>query len=239
MAARLTRQEMKRDEVLETASRFFAYITDHTRGLLLAGVAVLALVLLGVGVFAFFESRQERANEAFGRALAAFQGDVVEDSPTPDDPLGPTFSSEDDRDARARELMQEVHDDFGTTSVGRIAGVYLGKLALRSGDSEAARQAWQTFLDSEPDHMLATEVRLNLLALDRSEGEGEQVVARLREQIGSETPDLPLELALEQLAVTLEELGRPDEAREVYQRLVDEFPTSPYSPRAQQRLSAL
>jgi tetratricopeptide (TPR) repeat protein len=230
---------MKRDEVLETASRFLGYITDHTRGLLLAVLAVLALVLVGVGVFAYFESRQERANEVFAEALLVLQADVVPVEANPDDPVSPSFASAESRDQRAQELFQRVQTDFGNTSVGRMAGVYLGKLALRRGDATTARELWESFLDSDVDHMLATEVRLNLLALDRADGRGEDVVNRLREQIGSPSPDLPEEISLDQLAITLEELGRVEEAREVYQRIIDEHPTSPYSQRAQRRLSTL
>lgn len=239
MAARLTRQEMKRDEVLETASRAFEYITEHTRALILAVLAVLALVIVGVGIFAYFDSRLARANEAFAEALAVYEADIVADGDSADDPALPTFSSEAVRDARAQELFSEVRSRFGRTSVGEIAGVYLGGLAVRQGDTDAAREYWQSFLDSNADHMLATQVRLNLLALERSAGNSEGVVTRLQEQLGSEAAELPEDIALDQLASTLEELGRGEEAREIYQRIVDEHPASPYAARARQRLASL
>jgi tetratricopeptide (TPR) repeat protein len=225
--------------VLETASRFFGYITEHTRGLLLAVLAVLALVLVAVGVFAYLDGRQERANEAFAEALAVFDADVVGVGASPEDPLSPSFASEESRDLKARELFEEVQTTYGSTSVGRIAGVYLGKLALRSGDTARARELWESFVESDADDMLMMEVRLNLLAMDRAEGRGEEVVSQLREEIGSSTPTLPIAVSLDQLATTLEELGRIDEAREVYQRIIDEHPGSPYLSRAQQRLSTL
>ena len=239
MAARLTRQQMKRDEVLETASRFLAYITDHTKGLLMSLAGFVGLVLVGVGVYAYSQSRVERANDLFAQALSVFQAEVNEADSDPDDPHHPTFASADARDLRAQELFQQVESDHGGTTVGRIAQVYLGKLALRSGDSERARELWESFVASEEGHMLATEVRLNLLALDRSEGMGEEVVIRLQELISSPSPELPMEVALDQLAGSLEDLGRYEEARDIYQRIVDEHPSSPYSSRAQQKLSSL
>ena len=239
MAAKLTRKEIKRDAVLETASRFFGYITEHTQGLILAVVAVLALVLVGVGVYAYYESREERANEALAEAMMVLEADVTEADANPEDESSPTFATEDARDARAEELFEIVQNDFGSTSVGRIANVYLGKLALQRGDGAAARELWESFVEADGDDMLTTEVRMNLLAMDRSEGKGEEIVAQLREQIGAPEPDLPTAIALDQLAMTLEELGRADEAREIYQRIVDEHSASPYASRAQQRLSSL
>jgi tetratricopeptide (TPR) repeat protein len=205
--------------------------------MLLAGV--VALVLIGVGIYAYLQSRVERANVLFARALAVYEADVVEEGAEPDSPNTPTFASSDARDLKAQELFQEVVAGYGGTSVGRIAGVYLGKLAQRRGDAGRARELWESFVASEADHMLAMEVRVNLLALDRADGMGEEVVTRLRELISSPSPDLPLEVALDQLASTLEDLGRPEEARDVYQRIVDEHPASPYSPRAQQKLGSL
>jgi len=239
MAARLSRQEMKRDEVLETASRFFRYVTEHTRGLLMLLAGIVALVLIGVGIYAYSQSRVERANGLFAQALAVYEADIDEVDSDPDDANHPTFASADARDLRAQELFQEVEAGYGGTSVGRIAGVYLGKLALRRGDAERARELWESFVSAESDHMLATEVRVNLLAMDRAEGMGEEVVAKLQELIGSPSPELPMEVALDQLASTLEDLGRHEEARDIYQRIVDEHPSSPYSPRARQKLSSL
>jgi tetratricopeptide (TPR) repeat protein len=230
---------MKRDEILETASRFFGYITDHTKGLLILLAGFVGLVLVGVGVYAYSQSRVERANELFAQALAVYQADIKESDSDPDDPHHPTFATVDGRDLRAQELFQQVEADYGGASVGRIAKVYLGKLALRRGDSERARELWESFVSTEEGHMLATEVRLNLLALDRSEGMGEEVVTRLQELIGSSSPEFPIEVALDQLAGSLEDLGRYEEARDIYQRIVDEHPSSPYSSRAQQKLNSL
>ena len=224
MASRLTRREMKRDEVLETASRFFSYITEHTRGLVLVLLAVLALVLVGVGVYAYLESREERANESFARALAAFNGDIVVEEANPEDPTGPTFSSSDARDLRAQELFQSVDQDFGSTSVGELATVYLGSLAMRRGDTASAREFWESFIAADPDHMLGTEVRLNLLAMDRAEGRGDEVVAALREQLGSPSPDFPLEVALDQLGAAYAGQGRVADAEAVFRQARERLP---------------
>ncbi|MDH3255931.1 MAG: tetratricopeptide repeat protein [Acidobacteriota bacterium] len=239
MAARLTRRDMKRDEVLETATRVFHYLTEHTRGLLTVLLAVVALAVIAVGVFAYMQGRKDRANTVFAEALNVFSADVVAEGAKPDDPVSPSFASAEARDARAQALFQQVESEFGGTSVGRIAGVYLGKLALQRGDAEGARSRWQAFLDSKPNHMLATEVRLNLLAMDRADGKGEAVLGRLREMMADSSADLPPDVALEQMAVTLEELNRHEEARDIYQRIVDEYPTSAYSSKAQQKLRTL
>jgi hypothetical protein len=51
-------------------------------------------------------------------------------------------------------------------------------------------------------------------------------------------PALPQDVAVYELAVTLEALGREEEASQQYQRLVDEFAQSPYAMAARQKTGA-
>jgi tetratricopeptide (TPR) repeat protein len=228
---------MKRDEILETAGRLFAYLHEHTRGLITVLAVAAVVALLGAIVFAFLQNRQVRANRLFAEALRVYQAEVG--TADPQNPTDLTFQTEQERDLRSIELFEQVRADFGGTSVGRIASVYLGRLAARRGDLEQAREHWEEFLSSNPRHMLAGEVRVNLFALDRAEGRGEELVGRLREMLAAASNELPGDVLMSQLAVTLEELGREEEARETYERLAEEHPASPYAGRAQQKLGSL
>jgi hypothetical protein len=53
-----------------------------------------------------------------------------------------------------------------------------------------------------------------------------------------DTP-VPQDVLLHELGTTLEQLKRPQEAVQAYQRILDEFPQSPYRQEAQQKVSAL
>jgi hypothetical protein len=46
-------------------------------------------------------------------------------------------------------------------------------------------------------------------------------------------------MVLHELGATLEQLHRPQEAIQSYQRILDEFPQSPYRSDAQQKIAAL
>ena len=80
--------------------------------------------------------------------------------------------------------------------------------------------------------MLAAEARLNLLALDRKQGKGEEVVKELRAMLEKGDTPLPQDVILHELGVTLEQLNRPQEAVQSYQRILDEFPQSPFRARS-------
>jgi hypothetical protein len=53
-----------------------------------------------------------------------------------------------------------------------------------------------------------------------------------------DTP-LPQDMILHELGATLEQLHRSQEAIQSYQRILDEFPQSPYRTDAQQKVAAL
>ncbi len=239
MSSRLRRQDIKRDEVLETIGGFIGFVNAHGKAILLGIVGLIVLALAAAGYRAFSESRAAKGSDALARALSAYSAGIDAESPRPEDPVAPTFADEASRTARAKELFLEVADEFGATDAGDIAGAYLGSIAAANGDLEAARDHWQRFIERQKGHLLALEVRLNLMAVDTALGRGEELVDELRAELAGGRSELPEEVLLYQLGSTLESLGRDAEAIDIYQRLVDDFPFSSYSEGASERLTEL
>jgi len=240
MSHKLTRKDIKKDvrhdQLRDTVQQVVEYATHNVRTLALIGVGIVAVALIGVGVFTWLQSRQSRANEALSYAMTAYQGVIDAEDPAPDDPRRPRFASDEARRDRAKELFREVPR---STDAGRVASAYLGRIALEEGDAETARTLWQELVDEGGDNILVTEAYLNLVALDRQEGRGEELVGSLEAMLDSPDAKVPGDALLFELAQTLEQLGREQEALDAYRRLVEEFSSSGYSQEAQQRLAAL
>ncbi|MDX1632647.1 MAG: tetratricopeptide repeat protein, partial [Thermoanaerobaculia bacterium] len=156
-----------------------------------------------------------------------------------DSAVAPTFPSEEAKRARATALFEGVVQEHEGSPAGEVAKVYLARLFFEEGRTEEARELWQQFLDENPDHMLAAAVKLNLLDLERAAGNTEAVVEDLRASLEAEDSPVPTDALLFELAESLEELGRSEEARTMYQRLADEYPDSAYAGTAQQKLRDL
>ena len=75
--------------------------------------------------------------------------------------------------------------------------------------------------------------------VDLQQGKGEQVVKDLRAMLEKGDSPVPQDVLLHELGMALEQLKRPQEAVQAYQRILDEFPQSPYRPEAQQKVTAL
>lgn len=239
MNERLTRKEIKRDELADAVGRSVEFAGSHVRSIAYAVGGVLLIVLLAVGINFYRHHRQEQASQALAQATKVYQAPVAATGAKPADPDQPSFPTDEARRARAKELLQKVHDDYGSTAAGGVAGLYLAQMAADAGKLDDARKLWSDFADDHKGTMLAAEARLNLLALDRKQGKGEEVVKQLRTMLEKGDAPLPQDVILHELGLTLEQLHRPQEAIQSYQRILDEFPQSPLRSDAQQKVAAL
>lgn len=237
MSDRLTRKEIKRDEFVEALERSASFMERNVRRLVAGTIALVVVVAAGFGIWWWLGVRQERANAALTEALEVYRAPVGEGA-EPETEGGPTFPDEAARGARAEELFTAVREGYGMSGAADVAAVYLAQIAVESGDAERARTLWQEFAEDRSDHVLAGQVRVNLIHLDRQQGRGEEVVARLEPMLIADPEDreLPGDVVLWELAQTYEALERGDEAQAAYRRLSEEYPTSAYASQARQKL---
>lgn len=229
----VTREDLKRNELEEALGKGIHYAEDHKRMLIWGVGGVVGVALLVAGIFLWIASRKDGANEALGKALRVDGAEVVASGANPGDPLHPTFASESARRARARELFAELDDRYGSTATGRVAKLYLAQIAIAENDTEKAKQLWRAFLDAEPSGALAATARVNLYKLDREQGRGAELISELQKMIEQADKPLPADVILYQLALTYEALGKSDDAKASWRRIVDEYPQSPYTADAQ------
>lgn len=236
MSQRLTRKEIKQDIREDEVQSFLitAIQKFQERPKVYVG-GLVAFIVIGVGaslLAAFVESRADKASEELSQAMRVYSAEVDASSPDPDaDP--PVFPSEEARRAQAEEAFAEI----GSGDAGQVAELYEASIALDNGDTDKAREIWNEFLADNPEHVLAVSVRLNLIELRRKSGEAEQVAESLQTQLDAVEKDLPADVLIYELAQTREALGQSDQARELYQRLVDEYPQSPYTQDARKRVA--
>lgn len=238
MSKRLTRKQIKEDirhdDVKTALSATYDQVRSHQRLVIGAGVAVLAAALVFAATYAYRSHRDQAAASELAKAIKIFGAPIRETGAKPDDPKEPSFASEQEREARAREALQAV----GGGKAEDVAGLYLADLAIRDGDKAGARKYWEAFLRDHDDDILAVAVRVNLLRLDREEGKVEEVAKELEAELAKTKKSLPEDVILYELATTLDALDRGDEAKDYYQRILDDHPQSPYTVKAREMTSS-
>lgn len=237
MSDRLSRKEIKRDQFAERVGQVTEYVYGNLRTILWIAAGMAVAVVLAVGVSFWLDLRERQARAALSNARSVYQAPVGDVEAQPEDPETPTFTDEESRRARARELFEGVREDYSGSDAARVATLYLAHIAAAEGELDRARELWQEVADGE--YADATEARLNLIRLDRAQGQTEELILELEAMLDARDPALPPDVVLFELAKTYEQAGREDQAADAYQRLVEEFPGSAYSQEASQRARAL
>jgi hypothetical protein len=117
--ARLTRQELKKDEFADRLGTVTGFFSHNRRRIVLGGGAALLGVAVVVGVVLFLRSRQASAAEAFGKALMSFHVPVVA-QPAPGLTIK-TFKTAEEKYRTALTQFTEVSSQYGRYQQGRWA----------------------------------------------------------------------------------------------------------------------
>jgi len=239
MNERLTRKDIKRDDFADAVGKGVEYAGSHSRAILYGVGAALLVALLAGAVYLFLSHRSDKANLELARALKAYSAPIDATAPKPADALEPSFKDEKARREAARKLFLAVKADYGSSDAADVAGLYLAQMDADAGKLAEARKVWEAFVAAHKGHALASQAQLNLLALDRKQGKAQEVAQKLRSMLEDSAAPLPVDVVLFELGDTLEQLGQKQEAVQQYQRLLDEYPQSPYRGEAQQKITAL
>ncbi|MEE2777968.1 MAG: tetratricopeptide repeat protein [Acidobacteriota bacterium] len=241
MSTHLSRKEIKQDIRQDEVRNFLAsalvFVREKQRLLMAVGAGLVAVILVTAVVLVLLQAREARAQESRTVALRTYSAAIDPVEPDPDHETVPTFATEGERVTAAQGAFQDLVDTNGGTRAGAVARVYLGEIALEAGDADGARRLWGEFLDQSPGHALAASVVINLIQLDRRDGNLDGAISRLEGYLEQEDASLPRDAVLYQLGRSLGEAGRDEEAQATWERLVNEFPRSPYVQEAQRNLA--
>lgn len=214
--SRISRQQMKRNEVAETVGSVVEYSRSHTRTLLYGAIAALAVVLVAAGLMISNRQRAERAASALATAMA------VENDP-----------------AAAREGFLGVIERYPQSDAADVARLYLGDLAADEGDFGRAQELWREVASAQAGTALGLQAQHNLWEIARAEGRHDELIADLRSQLEAAGGPARPDQLLYQLGLTLEARGSVEEAGETYRRLLDEHPDSVLGGFAEERATRL
>ncbi len=228
MTQKISRRDLKRNELADTVGKTVDYVAGHRRGVAEAvAIAVGVGVLIG-GFFVYRAWLERSAGKSLSEALSILDTPLVSEQAG----AGKTFPSAAERRAAAEKFLQQAAS-HGSTPSGRAAQVILAADgADKPGQTvdvfeKAARQ-------SRSESAAAAEIdAAKMLAAG---GKTTEAVERLKRAIESPSSPAPKDALLFALAGIYEQSGAAADARATYQRLITDYPNSPYRADARQKV---
>jgi tetratricopeptide (TPR) repeat protein len=227
--SKISRKTLKRNELVETVGRTMDYVSHHRRGALETLAIAGGVLLLVAGFFAFRTYREHRAGGELSKALATLQAPLATDQGAQGAPR--TFATAVEREREAIKHLREAASRRGTPA-GRAAQVIL---AARGEDPSQAVETF-TRIARDGTAVVAAAAELDAVRLLAAQGKTTEAIERLKRAIESPESAAPKDVLLFELARIYERAGSPVDARATYQRLVSDYPNSPYRAEARQKV---
>jgi len=223
MARRVTRKMLKQDEFVSFFDEVVDWFTLNWRPVAWGLGAIVVVVMGWWGASTWSAGRAGDASFLLHRAEKALEGD------------GTNKGSVD----AAEPLLREVVDRYGRTPQADVARLHLARIELGRGETDKAREALRELAEGRRGTAIGSVAAVDLFHLRIAAGEGAEVAGELQAMLTATDAPLPRDTAMYELGMLLLEQGHPVEAKDQLDRLVKEFPESPYRFSAQQKLSEL
>lgn len=232
---RETRKSIKHDRFVDEVQSFAAFAQRNVRQVLAAVGGALILVAIITAVVVMQRRSEQKAQLVLSDAISEYESPLKSESG--EDAPGPRHESAEARMAAAQALFETVEREYGRTDAADVARLYLAQIHASRGDHAGAIPLLETFVGDHPDHILASGARVSLYHLRIAQGATPEVIVELEGELAATEKKLPADVLLAILAQAYELSGQSERAQETYQRLISEFPDSPYSLDAQRKLT--
>jgi TolA-binding protein len=247
---RTERHQLKENEVALAVARAKESFETH-RNEFTIGAILIVVVLAAIGGYFYWRQSVDTSSRALlAEAMAVADAQVVPPAPPPapgvataaPPPAAPppgSFPSEQAKLEAALAKFQAAANAYPSAPAG-IAARYEAAATLAAlGRIPEAIQRYQEVIDGAPTSIYADTARLGLAEAQLRAGQFDAAVAAFKSVAAQKDGKMPLDGVLMQLGRAYALAGKAADARQTFQRIIDEFPQSPYAPVARKELEGV
>jgi TolA-binding protein len=245
---RIERHHLKDNELATTLADLSRGVEARRNQLKWSAVAVLAIVVLGVGISVWRQRQQSRGQELLAEAMVALNARVVpataagaEGEPAAAQ-IGATgsFSTEEAKLTAAIPKLQAAADGAPGSAAGVTARYHLaGALAAVGRHADAIAAFEEVSRRAGPDSFYGRMARMGRADAQVKAGQFDAAIAGWKELAAQHPEDLPVDALLMEMGLAYRAKGDTAEARKTLTQVVEQHPNSPYAPQARAELDAI
>jgi tetratricopeptide (TPR) repeat protein len=221
---KMTRHELKeQDEITTYLQKFTEFVIRYKKEVT-TGVSIVAgLAIIIFGWSYYRSSRTARAEAELSQAIDAFNDTT-------------NIKSDKERYEKTLAAAQKTYDQYRSLPAGNIALYYIGLSQDGLGDTAKSVQSLQQVADNGDPSVKAV-AQFALGSIYKKHGDNQKAIdvyKRLYDTGGYSKAAVAYELAS-----LYEANNQPDQAKDYYQKVVTEFPDSPFRTNADDALKRL
>lgn len=235
---RKVRHELKQNELLVMLDQVLTWSSKNSQTLK-TGLVVMVIGAAAMGgAYVYQHGRGQAADALLVDAMSKYHGVIQENTIVAAPQEGTTFESVEERYRAALEAFQRVTQRYGSLPQGREAHYYSALCQVGLGEIEDAEALLEEVVRERGD--LLYSLASQALATVKSQKSDYAGSAEIYRALVDDPQDpLPKDQLLFALAQELEKDDRLEEARQTYQRFLEEFPQSVLRTEAEQRSQLL
>ena len=221
---KMTRHELKeRDEITTSLQNFSEFVVLRKKEFT-AGVTIAAALVIIIFGWSYYRStRNTNASLELSQAINTFNDTV-------------NIKSDKERYEKAMAEAQKTHDQYSSLPMGKIALYYVGLCQEGLGDTPKATQTLQQVAQTG-DASIKSVAQFALGAIYKRHGDNQKAIDTYKQLYDS--GGYSKAAVAYELASVYEANKQPDQAKDFYQKLVSEFPDSPFRQSADDALKRL
>jgi TolA-binding protein len=233
---RAERHHLKENELQTLAREARERFEAKRRETTLSAIAIAVVVLIGVGYFAWREHVQTKAGAMLAEGVAIKDARI---GPPGTQEGGLRFVNERERAQAAVAKFKSAADAYPSTDAGLYARYQEAGTLMELGNPGQAATAYQLVIDKAGNRILGQTARLGLAEAQAAQGQYDAAINTFKELAQRKDGPLPIDGILMQLGRTYLRAGKRNDAQQTFNRVVEEFPESPYSADARRELDGL
>ncbi len=236
---RTERQHLRENEIEQFARQARELVEARRRETTMMVAAIVVVGAVALGYFAWHEHVQARAHDLLAQAVAV-QDARVGPPPAPGQPSGGLyFPTERERAQTALGKFKAAADAYPSTDAGLYARYQEASTYLSLDNPSQAAAAYQQVIDRAGNSIYGQMARLGLAEAQARAGQYDQAINAFKELAQRKDGPLPVDGILMQLGRTYLDAGKRADAQQTFNRLVEEYPESPFTTDAKRELDAL
>ena len=211
------------------------------RSTILGAIALVVVLVVGIGGYVSYRNRVE--GNAYAQLAAALSIEEARVGPPAAFGTQPTgglsFVSVREKSQAALTKYKGIADQYPSSDAGLYARYRQAATYMTLGVPKSAIEAYQQVVSQGGDSVYARMAKLGLAEAQAQTGDYEAAITTFRDLSQQKDGPLPIDGLLLRLGRTQVEAGKATDAQQTLNRLVQEFPDSPFTADAKKELEQL